>query len=308
MRPPCRMRRSQATLDSCVTPNPTFLERLADFGVPRPFASPIQFAYVADVNKEMHRISTEIERTRRSYPRTLAQVSGVVDAICEKAGMYIGDTADGSGQHRMVQSLVDHAIDEVVSGYCDDIQVFIHSDDGVTVRDNGRGIPVDRHPDTGIPVAEMIMTMPPASPGFEGDSCPAFGEPLGVGRSVVNALSSEFWLTVRRGGHVFQQVYRNGVPEAPLAMTCETDFTGTECYFEPSVEVFGNTAFSFDILARLLREIASRHFGVEIRLADERAGKDERFGDRVCGLLTPGEEPIFGRPVVYVEDARVRAW
>ncbi len=199
-----------------------------------------------------------------------------LSAVRKRPAMYIGNTSV-EGLHHLVHELVDNSIDEALAGHCDKIEVIIHIDNSVTVRDNGRGIPVDIHEKEKRPAVEVVMTKLHSGGKFDNRSYKISGGLHGVGLSVVNALSEFIDLEIRRDSKLYHQTYERGEVKTKLEVTGKTKNTGTQIRFKPDSQIFETLQFSFDILSQRLRELAFLNKGLSISIEDERSGKRHDF-------------------------------
>jgi DNA gyrase subunit B len=259
--------------------------------------------------------ATEVKRTNDSqtYDAQSIKVLGGIEAVRKRPAMYIGSTG-AMGLHHLVWEVVDNSVDEALAGYCDKIQVVVHSDNSVTVIDNGRGIPVDMHKEEGRSAAEVVMTVLHAGGKFDTNSYKVSGGLHGVGVSVVNALSE--WLDLeiwRESGkdptrYTWEQEYERGVPKAPLKKAGKTEKRGTKITFLPDTQIFDAIDFHYDTLAQRLREIAFLNKGLTIALKDERSNKQAEF-HYTGGIaefikhLNKNKEVLHSQPI-YAEAER----
>lgn len=217
-----------------------------------------------------------MEQNNREYDENQIQVLEGLEAVRKRPGMYIGSTSS-RGLHHLVYEIVDNSIDEALAGYCDKIEIYINEDNSITSCDNGRGIPVGLNAKMGKSSVEVIMTILHAGGKFGGGGYKVSGGLHGVGASVVNALSEECTVTVKREGHVWQQDYRRGKVVEDLKIIGDSEETGTKVYFKPDPEIFEELEFDYEILSQRLRELAFLNKGIYIKLVDKRTEKEEIF-------------------------------
>ncbi len=240
-------------------------------------------------------------KEKNSYSAEQIKVLPGLEAVRKRPDMYIGDTSS-RGFHHLVFEVLDNSVDEALAGFCDKIIVTVHVDGSLTVEDNGRGIPVDKHEETGRPAAEVVMTMLHAGGKFEGKVYQVSGGLHGVGVTVVNALSEYLILEIRRDGKVWYQRYERSEAVTDLKSTGKTDRSGTKIRFKPDDTIFEVSEFNYDTLAHRIRELAFLNKGLTIQIIDERTGKDQEFfyeGGIVAFIeeLNRNKRPLHSDPI-----------
>lgn len=236
-----------------------------------------------------------------NYDENQIQVLEGLEAVRKRPGMYIGSTS-GKGLHHLVWEIVDNSIDEALAGYCDEINVIIEEDNSITVKDNGRGIPVGIHEKMGRPALEVIMTVLHAGGKFGGGGYKVSGGLHGVGASVVNALSTLLEVHVHRDGNIYYQQFAKGVPVADMSIVGETDITGTITHFKPDAEIFTETIiYEFDTLANRLRELAFLNRGLRLTIEDKRENKQKKDYHYEGGIKSYVEHLNRSKEVIHEE-------
>lgn len=248
-----------------------------------------------------------LEQNKQTYDESQIQVLEGLEAVRKRPGMYIGSTSL-RGLHHLVYEIVDNSIDEALAGYCNNIKVYIHDDNSITVVDNGRGMPVGIHPKMGKPTVEVIMTVLHAGGKFGGGGYKVSGGLHGVGASVVNALSELCEVTVTREGHVWKQTYSKGNVKSDLLKIGDSDDHGTKVHFKPDAEIFEETVYDFETLSNRLRELAFLNKGINIELIDERTEKQEKYHyeggiKSFVSYLNRNKEVLHEEPI-YVEGVK----
>ena len=248
-----------------------------------------------------------MDLSEKTYGADKIKVLEGLSAVRKRPSMYVGNVG-AEGLHHIVYEVVDNSVDEAMAGYCNFIGVCIHSDNSVTVEDNGRGIPVGIHKTERIPAVEVVMTKLHAGGKFDHETYKVSGGLHGVGVSVVNALSSFLELEIRSGGKVYYQSYERGKSTGPVEITGSTKRRGTKVHFVPDTQIFKTTDFSFDIISQRLRELAFLNKGLKIVLEDERTEKKKEYyykGGIVSFVehLNKGRAPVHKKPV-YLEAGK----
>ncbi len=253
-------------------------------------------------------VDVEKEKSAKKYDATTIQVLEGLEAVRKRPAMYIGDTGK-RGRHHLVYEVVDNSIDEVLGGFCDTIEVIIHADESISIKDNGRGIPVDTHEKMQKPAVEVVMTTLHSGGKFDHRVYKVSGGLHGVGVSVVNALSEWLRVEVKRDGKVYHQEYERGIVKSKLKVLGTTKTTGTGVTFRPDEEIFKEgTIFSYDLVATRMRELAFLNRGVKITLTDERIDKTTEFyyeGGIVSFVehMNKNKEPLH-KKIIYFEKEK----
>ncbi|MFN3599182.1 MAG: DNA topoisomerase (ATP-hydrolyzing) subunit B [Aquificaceae bacterium] len=242
-------------------------------------------------------VKKKSQKLQESYVATDIKAITGLEHVRLRPSMYIGDIGE-RGLHHLIWEILDNAVDEHMAGYANHITVIIHADGSISVEDNGRGIPVDIHPETGIPAVEMVFTMLGAGGKFDKKVYKYSGGLHGVGASVVNALSEWLMVEVYRDGRIYKQEYKRGEPVYELRAVGNTTKRGTKVVFKPDPEIFETTKIKFDIVERRIRELAYLNPDCTLRLVDERSGKDltyrfEKGIEELVKFLSAGKEPLF---------------
>lgn len=245
--------------------------------------------------------------TEKKYDSSSIKVLEGLEAVRKRPAMYIGNTSR-EGLHHIVYEVVDNSIDEAMAGYCTKIDVTIHIDNSITVVDNGRGIPVDYHKEKKMSAAQVVMTTLHAGGKFDDKTYKISGGLHGVGVSVVNALSSELKMEIKRNEKVYYQTYEKGIPKDKLKEVGKAKKSGTKIWFKPDASIFEETEYSFDLLSQRLRELAFLNKGIKINIFDERVDKSHEFhysGGIVSFILHINEKknPLHKKPV-YIEKIK----